>query len=366
MASIVLREIVKRYGAMAALDHVSLSIESGEFVTLLGPSGCGKSTTLRAVAGLASVESGRIVIDGEDVTAVPTARRNIGMVFQNLALFPHMTVLENVGFGLRMRGVSAGQRRDLSERVMRLVHLGDFADRYPAQLSGGQQQRVAIARALVISPRVLLLDEPFAALDRKLRDEMQVELRALTRQIGITTLFVTHDQQEALTLSDRIALMNRGRIEQFATPSELYHLPLTPFAADFMGVGNILDIAVTHDGSCVRLSWHGMPLMAGAARHWPRDGRSRIGVRPEHIELVYPGTPGAIPAKVLAVRFQGAFTHVELCPTHLPEMALIAHVSAGMAATINLAIGMEIGARIPPEAIISLTPDNGRDDAGTT
>jgi ABC-type Fe3+/spermidine/putrescine transport system ATPase subunit len=366
VASIILREIVKRYGAVVALDRVSLSIESGEFVTLLGPSGCGKSTTLRAVAGLASIEGGHIVIDGADVTAVPTARRNIGMVFQNLALFPHMTVLDNLSFGLRMRGVSSGQRRDLSERAMRLVHLDGLADRYPAQLSGGQQQRVAIARALVINPRVLLLDEPFAALDRQLRDEMQVELRALTRQIGITTLFVTHDQQEALTLSDRIALMNRGRIEQFATPTELYHLPLTPFAADFMGVGNILDIKVRDDGSCVMLSWHGIPLMTGSARHGPRDGHPQIGVRPEHIELTPPGTPGAITAKVRAVRFQGAFTHVELCPANLPETPLIAHVPGAAAATIDLAVGTEIGFRIPPEAIILLTPDNGRDDTGTT
>jgi putative spermidine/putrescine transport system ATP-binding protein len=209
-------------------------------VTLLGPSGCGKTTTLRAIAGLLEIDRGSIAIDGRDVTHVPIHRRDIGVVFQNNALFPHMTVAQNIAFGLRMRGVARDEQARRTAAALALVHLPDYGPRYPHQLSGGQQQRVAIARALVINPRVLLLDEPFAALDRKLREEMQMELRELTRRVGITAVFVTHDQEEALTMSDRIAVFNEGRIEQVGSPAEMYEHPRTAFVADFIGTSNVL------------------------------------------------------------------------------------------------------------------------------
>ncbi|MFZ9636190.1 MAG: ABC transporter ATP-binding protein, partial [Alphaproteobacteria bacterium] len=208
MATVELRDLAKRFGAAAAVDRVSLHVPSGAFVTLLGPSGCGKTTTLRAIAGLVEPDSGTILLGGEDVTRAPIHRRDIGMVFQSHALFPHMTVAANVGFGLRMRGVAAADRDARVHEALALVRLEAFGDRFPAQLSGGQQQRVALARALVIRPRVLLLDEPFGALDRKLREAMQQELRELVRRLGATAIFVTHDQEEAMILSDVVAVMN--------------------------------------------------------------------------------------------------------------------------------------------------------------
>jgi spermidine/putrescine ABC transporter ATP-binding subunit len=244
VSGVNLSRITKLFGANRAVDEVSIEIASGEFVTLLGPSGCGKTTTLRAIAGLVELDSGRVEIGGQDVTRTPVDRRNIGMVFQSHALFPHMTVAQNVAFGLRMRGVARGEQQARIRSALGLVHLADFGARYPHQLSGGQQQRVALARALVISPSVLLLDEPFGALDRKLRESMQVELRQLTRELGMTAVFVTHDQQEALVMSDRIAVMNGGRIEQLGTPAEVFDRPATRFVADFMGVANLLDCTV--------------------------------------------------------------------------------------------------------------------------
>jgi spermidine/putrescine ABC transporter ATP-binding subunit len=244
LAAVRLSGITKAYESMRAVDDLSLDIASGEFVTLLGPSGCGKTTTLRTIAGLVEPDAGRVEIDGRDVTRTPVDQRNIGMVFQSHALFPHMTVADNVSFGLRMRGVARSEQRSRVASALGLVHLADYGARYPHQLSGGQQQRVALARALVISPSVLLLDEPFGALDRKLREAMQIELRHLTRQLGMTAVFVTHDQHEALVLSDRIAVMNGGRIEQLGSPAEVFDRPRTRFVADFMGVANLLECTV--------------------------------------------------------------------------------------------------------------------------
>ncbi|MBM3347388.1 MAG: ABC transporter ATP-binding protein, partial [Betaproteobacteria bacterium] len=240
----MLKGVSKRFGSHQAVNDISIDLPSGCFLTLLGPSGCGKTTTLRILAGLETADSGQVLIDGEDVTGVPTFRRNIGMVFQALALFPHMTVGENVAFGLAVRGVAKPHATEKVKRALSLVHMQDFTLRRPHQLSGGQQQRVALARTLVYEPRILLLDEPFAALDRKLREAMQVELRDLTRAIGITTIFVTHDQEEALVMSDLVVVMNSGAIEQCGTPLEVYERPNTRFVADFMGFGNILEGAV--------------------------------------------------------------------------------------------------------------------------
>ncbi|MFZ9447929.1 MAG: ABC transporter ATP-binding protein [Alphaproteobacteria bacterium] len=249
MATVELRDLAKRFGAAAAVDRVSLHVPSGAFVTLLGPSGCGKTTTLRAIAGLVEPDSGTILLGGEDVTRAPIHRRDIGMVFQSYALFPHMTVAANVGFGLRMRGVAAADRDARVHAALALVRLEAFGDRFPAQLSGGQQQRVALARALVIRPRVLLLDEPFGALDRKLREAMQQELRELVRRLGATAIFVTHDQEEAMILSDVVAVMNAGRIEQVDDPAGVFERPRTRFVADFMGMGNVLAVEAGASGS---------------------------------------------------------------------------------------------------------------------
>ena len=235
-----LRAIRKRYAAADVLTGIDLEIAGGEFLTILGPSGSGKTTLLKIVAGFEHANAGEILLDGKNIAAVDPAARNIGMVFQHYALFPHMTVRDNVAFPLRMRNLP---RDEISSRVVEalgLVRLADFADRYPKQLSGGQQQRVALARAIVYRPALLLLDEPFGALDRKLREQMQLEVRSLQQQLGLTTLFITHDQEEALVMSDRIAVMNHGRLEQIGRPSEVYERPATRFVADFIGESNIL------------------------------------------------------------------------------------------------------------------------------
>ena len=231
MHGIELRSVSKRYADVAAVDDISFAIRSAEFLTLLGPSGCGKTTTLRIVAGLQEPDRGRIRISDRDVTALSPSARNIGMVFQSLALFPHMTVAENVAFGLKMRRVAKAKVAERVGRTLGIVRLQALSNRYPIQLSGGEQQRVALARALVIEPSILILDEPFASLDRKLREAMQQELRTITRELQITSLFVTHDQEEALMLSDWVAVMNRGRIEQFGTPTDIFWHPETRFVA---------------------------------------------------------------------------------------------------------------------------------------
>ncbi|MFZ9486601.1 MAG: ABC transporter ATP-binding protein [Alphaproteobacteria bacterium] len=288
MATVELRDLAKRFGAAAAVDRVSLHVPSGAFVTLLGPSGCGKTTTLRAIAGLVEPDSGTILLGGEDVTRAPIHRRDIGMVFQSHALFPHMTVAANVGFGLRMRGVAAADRDARVHEALALVRLEAFGDRFPAQLSGGQQQRVALARALVIRPRVLLLDEPFGALDRKLREAMQQELRELVRRLGATAIFVTHDQEEAMILSDVVAVMNAGRIEQVDDPAGVFERPRTRFVADFMGMGNVLAVEAGASGS---LRHGGIELRAESTAPAPPR---HVAIRAERVALApATGAPSA-------------------------------------------------------------------------
>jgi spermidine/putrescine transport system ATP-binding protein len=235
-----LQRVTKRFGAFTAVDDVSLAVAPGEFLTLLGASGSGKTTTLRMIAGFEHPEAGEILMDGQPITGLPPYRRDLNTVFQQYALFPHMTVRENVGYGLRMRNTARAEIADRVRKALDMVQLGALAERTPRQLSGGQQQRVALARALVNRPRVLLLDEPLGALDLKLRKEMQLELKHLNRQLGITFLYVTHDQEEALTMSDRVALMRRGRIEQLDTPRLMYERPVSKYVADFIGETNLL------------------------------------------------------------------------------------------------------------------------------
>lgn len=238
---IELCDVTKRYGRIMANDHINLGIRRGELMTLLGPSGCGKTTTLRCITGHNIPDEGRVFIDGKDMTDVPTHRRELGMVFQNFALFPHMTVADNVGFPLMIRGLPKAERRERVMDALRLIRMEEYADHYPRQISGGQQQRVGLARALVYRPKVLLLDEPLSNLDAKLREEMRFEIRDLIDRLGITAVYVTHDQAEALALSDRVAVMNAGRIEQVGTPDEIYDSPRSRFVADFIGLSDFLE-----------------------------------------------------------------------------------------------------------------------------
>ena len=241
MAAIELQSVLKRFGEVTALAGVSLEIASGEFFTLLGPSGCGKTTLLRTLIGFETPNSGSVLVGGQRLNDVPTHRRNMGMVFQSYALFPHMTVAENVAFGLKNRGVASGDCGPRVERVLETVHLGGFGGRTPDQLSGGQQQRVGLARAMVIEPQVLLMDEPLSNLDAKLRVQLREEIRGLQQASGITTVYVTHDQEEALAVSDRIAVMNQGEVQQVGAPWEIYHAPVNAFVAGFVGRINFVD-----------------------------------------------------------------------------------------------------------------------------
>ena len=248
-AELSVEGLVKRFGDVAALDGVSLRITSGELLTILGPSGSGKTTLLKVVAGFETPNEGRVLVDGKDITSLPPARRDIGMVFQNYALFPHLTVAANVAFPLEMRNVARPETERRVREALALVELAGYDQRLPKQLSGGQQQRVALARAIVFNPRLLLLDEPFGALDRKLRETMQLEVRRLQRRLGLTTIFITHDQEEALVLSDRIAVMNKGAIQQIATTTEIYERPANAFVADFVGESNIFHGTVSEPGA---------------------------------------------------------------------------------------------------------------------
>ena len=326
MAELTLRGITRRYAGRVAVEALDLDVAAGEFLTLLGPSGCGKSTTLKVIAGLVAPDAGEVRLAGHDVTRLSPARRGIGMVFQSLALFPHMTVAENVAFGLRMRRVTSTERRRRVAEALDLVQLADFADRLPAQLSGGQQQRVALARAFVIEPPLMLLDEPLGALDRKLREEMQVEIRSLTRRLGVTAIFVTHDQEEALTLSDRVAVMNGGRIEQIDTPQAVFRTPATAFVARFMGVANLLP-GQAGAGVVQMDGLPGLALPAARAAGTPR--RALIGLRPEDARLVRGNdhAPDVVAARVGATIYQGAQIAVTVRPLASPGQVMLARLA---------------------------------------
>ncbi|HEV2652640.1 MAG TPA: ABC transporter ATP-binding protein [Rhizomicrobium sp.] len=289
MSYLELRNLTVRYGAAVAVDDLSLSVAQGEFVSLLGPSGCGKTTTLQAIAGFVAPTGGHILLDSQDLAGLTPARRNLGIVFQSYALFPHMTVRDNVRFGLEMRGMPRAERDRRVAQMLKLVGLDGLADRYPRRMSGGQQQRVALARALAISPRLLLLDEPLSNLDAKLREEMQGELRRIQREIGTTTVLVTHDQAEALALSDRVVLMRQGRVEQVACPGEIYERPANDFVANFLGRANMLPatIALNSVGCYATFADYTVAL---DDIHPPGPILARL--RPERIRLADAGLAG--------------------------------------------------------------------------
>ncbi|BDI23577.1 ABC transporter ATP-binding protein [Herbiconiux sp. L3-i23] len=289
-AAVELRGVVKTYGAARALDGIDLRLAPGEFIALLGPSGCGKTTALRSLAGLERIDSGEILIDGDDVARIPTNKRDMGMVFQSYSLFPHMTSIANVEYGLRMRKVASAERRQRALEALELVGLGDKGERFAHQLSGGQQQRVALARALVTRPRVLLLDEPLSALDAKVRVQLREQIRLIQLELGITTLFVTHDQEEALAVADRVAVMNAGRIEQLGAPEELYSRPATAFVADFVGTSNRIPGIV--DGGRVELLGETLPLIDPTEPNGP----VLASVRPEDLLLGSTGWNGTVVA----------------------------------------------------------------------
>ena len=290
-------DVVKDYGSgQRALDAISLDVQPGEFVALLGPSGCGKTTALRAISGLETIDSGHVRIGDQDVEAVAVHKRDIGMVFQSYSLFPHMTVAQNVAFGLQMRKVTSADRTRRVQEALDLVGLGSLGERFAHQLSGGQQQRVALARALVTRPRVLLLDEPLSALDAKVRVQLRDEIRKIQQETGITTVFVTHDQEEALAVADRVAVMNAGVIEQIGTPEDLYLRPATEFVAGFVGLSNRLEGVLEHG----RVAVAGQDLVA--LPNAVQDGPVAAFVRPEDVLLAEEG----LPAIVLSTSFLGA------------------------------------------------------------
>jgi spermidine/putrescine ABC transporter ATP-binding subunit len=321
--TVELRGIVKRYASQVAVAGVDLAVADGEFVSLLGPSGCGKTTTLRIIAGFIEPEEGEVRVMGEDVSSRPPHKRDMGMVYQNYALFPHMTVFDNVAYGLRMRKAPRPEIQARVSEALGLVRLEGLSGRYPGQLSGGQQQRVALARAIAIRPKVLLLDEPLSNLDAKLRKEMQVELRDLQRRLGITTLYVTHDQEEALVLSDRIVVMHEGKVMQIGEPGAIYHRPANTFVANFIGTTNVFRGRIVQrpeSGGRPRFeSDGGTRLELGAGALSAPFGQDLIAViRPEQVRLGSEAADGtvanALPGKVSHVVYLGARTmyHVDL------------------------------------------------------
>jgi len=323
--AVVARNAVKQFGsgtnAVRALDDVSVEIEKGEFFTLLGPSGCGKTTLLRCIAGFENLTSGTIFLSGKDITNTPPYLRPVNTVFQSYALFPHLSVARNVGFGLNMLGKSKREVADTVARVLALVKLEQLADRLPEQLSGGQQQRVALARALAPAPEVLLLDEPLSALDLKLRKEMQSELKRLQLETGITFVFVTHDQEEALTMSNRIGVMSSGKLLQVGTPRDIYDRPVSRFVADFIGETNF--IGATVESGALRLkSGDLLPVKFDGP-----GGNVTVAIRPEQIRIVPKGTQGALPARITETTYFGTDTHVHLALSD--GSPLIARVQAG-------------------------------------
>ena len=348
-AVVELKGCTRDYGGVRAVDAMDLVIFEGEFLSLLGPSGCGKTTTLNLIAGFVEPTAGRILIDGEDVTGLPAHLRGLGVVFQSYALFPHLSVFENVAFGLRERRTPSAEIARRVGEALELVQLDRQGGQRPAELSGGMQQRVALARALVYRPRVLLLDEPLAALDKKLREEMRDELRAIQRSVGITTVFVTHDQAEALGLSDRIAVMSRGRIEQLGAPREIYERPASRFVADFIGASTVLrgravaeDRVALSPDLTIRVSGGGL-LRVG--------DQIELAIRPERVRLAATAGEGTAEARIEGLVYQGALTEVS---ARLADGQRV-RVFVSEPAPMPLASGQIVHLRLPADAFMVLS-----------
>ena len=358
-------DLVKRFGEVEAVAGINVDIAAAEFFSLLGPSGCGKTTTLRLIAGFEQPSSGRILLDGRDMVETPPHKRNVNTVFQSYALFPHLSVADNVGFGLRFHRVSKEERMRRIRDALGLVRLEGFEERRPNQLSGGQQQRVALARALILNPSVLLLDEPLGALDAKLRKALQIELKAIQEEVGITFVYVTHDQEEALTMSDRLAVMSEGRIEQIGSPRAVYEEPETAYVADFLGVSNLMDARAEGraDGLCrVRLGEFGLDAARGQL---DARGDVKIVIRPERVRVHDDDSSGTnrVPGMVQRVVYVGATTQlvVGLAPGDVIQV-MVANRGGGPA----FRQGSSVSVELPPEALRVLRADaTGRAEAGS-
>jgi putative spermidine/putrescine transport system ATP-binding protein len=347
MSYLQLDNLHRDFGTVKALDGIEITLGEGEFLSLLGPSGCGKTTALRLVAGFDRPDAGRILVDGRDVTGVPPNKRDMGMVFQAYSLFPNMTARQNVAFGLRIRGRKRVDRDGRVNHLLELVGLGHAGDRYPHQLSGGMQQRVALARALAIEPRVLLLDEPLSALDAKVRVQLREEIRRIQLELGITTLYVTHDQEEALSVSDHVAVMYGGRIEQMGSPAEMYSAPATPFVAEFIGTMNRIEGTVVDGGV---ETGDGKTLEIEAARGRPRGERVLVLVRPETVEVS--ATNGDSAARntfvgdVVTQTFLGPVTRLKIIGTGVDVIADVPTQKA-----LSLPVGTRVAAALPAEGV---------------
>ncbi len=357
--SVELRDLTKRFDEVIAVDAISTLIHAGEFFSMLGPSGCGKTTTLRMIAGFERPTSGEIRLDGVDVAQVPPHDRNVHTVFQNYALFPHLDVFGNVAFGLRRHKVRKDEIRRRVHEALELVELGGLESRQPKQLSGGQQQRVALARALVLRPAVLLLDEPLGALDAKIRKQLRIELKALQEEVGITFVFVTHDQEEALSMSDRVAVMSGGRIEQVGTPQEVYEDPATVFVADFLGVSNLMDAQARQVGGGCEVRVGDFSLRAGCG-DTHAHGPVKIVARPERLVLRPAGDQreNCLPAMVERTVYVGASLQVI---TRLPTGVALQASVANTGQRADWAQGTPVAVQIPADAlrVLALEPRSG-------
>ncbi len=356
-----LRSVSKRFGDFVAVDRVDLSIRAGEFLTLLGPSGCGKTTLLRMISGFEQPTEGAVFLAGQDVTRLPPFRRDVNQVFQSYALFPHLSVWDNVAFGLKMKRVAAGEMRRRVQQAMEMVSLAGFEQRMPHELSGGQKQRVALARALVCEPKVLLLDEPLAALDAKLRRAMQVELKRLQSRLGITFVFVTHDQEEALVMSDRIAVINRGRIEQIGTVSDVYHRPQSSFVADFLGSANLLELCVElDDGVFARLKHASGAQLSIPSQSFETGASVLACIRPEkiHVSAERVEAENMIEASVGEAIFRGATNQLQLQTTG--GLELTALVACREPSAESFGAGERVFCRIDPMDVVVLNAEGSR------
>jgi iron(III) transport system ATP-binding protein len=340
-----IRELSKRFGDFTALDRISLDVYEGEFVCFLGPSGCGKTTLLRAIAGLDPQSQGTIEQAGRDISRLPASKRDFGIVFQSYALFPNLTAAKNVAYGLENAGLPRARVEARVRELLQTVGILDHGDKYPAQLSGGQQQRVALARALATSPGLLLLDEPLSALDAKVRVHLRHEIRQLQRQVGVTTIMVTHDQEEALTIADRIVVMNRGVIEQVGTPVEVYRRPASAFVADFIGVMNFMPAVLVRAGT-VRLG--GLDLVCDIDG-LPDGAHLTIAIRPEDIRVqgVTGSEENAVQVHIKAMEFLGSFFRVDLAGDALDGVTLRADVAVDLARRLDLAEGQSLSIALP-------------------